>query len=83
MNTKMTVDELKAKLDLVPEEHGDSNVLLLQYVNRPRGTLQEPVVNKPDTVFLGRAYYPDDGEITVYPPVDKKEVNAIVIAATY
>ena len=83
MNTKMTVNELKAKLDLVPEEHGDSNVLLLQYVNRPRGTSQEPVVNKLDTVFLGRADYLDDGEITVYPPIDKTNVNSVVIAATY
>ena len=83
MNTKMTVNELKAKLDLVPEEHGDSNVLLLQYVNRPRGTSQEPVVNKPDTVFLGQADYPDDGEITVCPRIDETETNAVVIASTY
>ena len=83
MNAKMTVNELKAKLDLIPEEHGDSYVLLLQYVNRPRGTSQEPIINKPDTVFLGRADYPDDGEITVYPPIDKTNVNSVVIASTY
>ena len=80
MNTKMTLNELKAKLDLIPGELGDLNVLLLP----KKG--QGDVINKPDTVFLGTADNLDNGQTVVTPihdPNNDHKANAVVIASTY
>ena len=77
MNTKMTLNELKAKLDLIPDELGDFEVIVAQSL----GTTT--INSKPDTVFLGKKSVSYDDTISVWPPADKTQANVIVIASTY
>ena len=80
MNTKMTLNELKAKLDLIPNHLGNKAVILVQVKGQNEGT------GKAYTVYPAEASFLDDGSIQVAPLSpnrDYREANAVVIANTY
>ena len=80
MNTKMTLNELKAKLDQFPDELGHFNVILVQRKG------QGEVTGKANAVCPAIATYPKDGNINVEPLAptrDYTDANAIVIASAY
>lgn len=78
LNQKMTLNKLKAKLDLIPDELRNAEVILVQYKG------EEELSAKPDTVCIAKARTVGNHEVIlpIHDPKDNHKANAVVIAST-